>query len=80
MVASGYAWRLGDASAVAAMHDALADVTAVLLRREDPTGSLVEIGELRDAVHAVDGFDRTASNMVAARLRERLAELEDAAP
>lgn len=80
MVASGSAWRLGDSSAVAAMHDALADVIASLLGGGDVVGSVVEIGELRAAVHAVDGFDRVAVNTVTVRLRERLAELEDATP
>jgi hypothetical protein len=67
------AWRANDVVAYEAMRESATTLSALLLR----SSADIEVGELRDAVVGVDGYDRTAVSALAAQIRGRIAELTE---
>jgi len=82
-LAHSSAWRVSDAVAFEAMRESSARLIARLLedaRREghNALDARNELLEIRADVVRVDGFDRKAVDALAARLGDRLRDLEGA--
>lgn len=76
------AWRANDVVAYEAMRESANSLTAILLRTSPgdsatPSSAELEIGQLRDAVLKVDGYDRAAVSALASQISSRIAELTE---